>query len=75
MQIICDADSDEAAEKYIGLLAEGMNLLKYDYLGGSGSRGYGRVRFIDLDVKCVYGEINEAALDNCRRIMKGVESE
>ena len=75
LQIICDADSDEAAEKYIGLLAEGMNLLKYDYLGGSGSRGYGRVRFIDLDVKCVYGEINAAALDNCRRIMKGVESE
>ena len=31
----------------IKLLAEGMKMLEYDYLGGSGSRGYGKVQFFD----------------------------
>ena len=26
-------------------LVEGMKLLQFDYLGGSGSRGYGKIRF------------------------------
>lgn len=26
-------------------LGEGMKLMQYDYLGGSGSRGYGKIRF------------------------------
>ena len=63
LQIICDADSDEAAEKYIGLLAEGMNLLKYDYLGGSGSRGYGQIKFENIKLskrsKDYYTENND----------------
>lgn len=30
-----------------GYLLEGMNLLTMNYLGGSGTRGYGRVSFTE----------------------------
>ena len=32
----------------IKTLSEGFKLLQYDYLGGSGSRGYGKVKFADV---------------------------
>ena len=33
-------------------LVQGLDLLEQDALGGSGSRGYGQVRFRDLKLKC-----------------------
>lgn len=39
-------DDDENALK--DMIDKGIKLLENDYLGGSGSRGYGRVKFIDL---------------------------
>ena len=40
-------------------LAEGMKLLEYDYLGGNGSRGYGKIKFRDLTVDVVIGELDD----------------
>lgn len=34
----------------LGVLFEGMSLLEHDYLGGMGSRGYGKVRFENIRV-------------------------
>lgn len=51
-------DENEAVED-LKLLAEGMKLLQYDYLGGHGSRGYGKVKFTDLDASVVVGELSE----------------
>lgn len=34
------------------IIGEGMRLLQYDYLGGSGSRGYGKIKFDDVCGKC-----------------------
>ena len=39
-------DDDENELK--DMIDKGIKLLENDYLGGSGSRGYGRVKFIDL---------------------------
>ncbi len=75
MQIICDVTEESEAEKSIGLLSEGMSLLQLDYLGGSGSRGYGRIAFRDLEVTCISGEISEKVLENCSSLLKGVEAE
>jgi CRISPR-associated protein Csm3 len=36
--------NDDNAEEIIGLLRQGLELLQQDYLGASGSRGYGKVR-------------------------------
>lgn len=41
-------DNDEDGEKSIELLKKGIHALENDYLGGSGSRGYGQVKFSEL---------------------------
>ena len=40
-------------------LAEGCKLLSMDYLGGSGTRGYGRVGFEDFQFSVLYGALPE----------------
>ena len=35
------------------ILADGMQLLQYDYIGGHGSRGYGRVSFNNFRIEKV----------------------
>jgi CRISPR-associated protein Csm3 len=39
---VLDEDNEEAL---VGMVKKGLDLVANDYLGGSGSRGYGRVRF------------------------------
>lgn len=46
-------DGDNEAELK-AMLEEGIRLIENDYLGGSGSRGYGQVKFDVLDYKTVY---------------------
>lgn len=43
-----DKDKDQNLDKF---LLQGMKLLEMDALGGSGSRGYGRIKFVFDDVK------------------------
>jgi CRISPR-associated protein Csm3 len=42
-------DSDNENDS-IALIKEGLALVQKEYIGGSGSRGYGKVRFIDTSV-------------------------
>ena len=41
-------DDDEA--KLLDLFRKGISLLENDYLGGSGSRGYGQIKFGELNI-------------------------
>lgn len=52
------------------ILKDGFKLLEYDYLGGSGSRGYGRVKFDEFGVECVLGEVDDDIIDECQKIME-----
>jgi len=36
---------DDNEEEFVDMVKKGLSLIENDYLGGSGSRGYGRVRF------------------------------
>ena len=54
------------------LLAEGMQLLGFDYLGGHGSRGYGKVKFSDIQLRSVVGEIDHDLLTQCQQVFEGV---
>ena len=56
----------------ISLLAEGMHLLKYDYLGGHGSRGYGKVKFSGLKLHLAAGKIPSELLQKCQVSLDGV---
>ncbi len=51
------------------ILKNSFRLLQYDYLGGSGSRGYGKVVFKDLNLDTVIGEVDEEILEQCRNML------
>lgn len=59
----------------ISTLCKGMQLLQYDYLGGHGTRGYGKIKFNDLDIKSVLDDIDKNILDECKAYLKGVEND
>lgn len=54
--IIYNIEEENEIEEDFALIKEGFKLLEYDYLGGSGSRGYGRIKIIDLSLDPVVGE-------------------
>ena len=47
-------DADDEGKAHLELLKKGIHALENDYLGGSGSRGYGQVKF---------GELKEEVID------------
>ncbi len=50
-------DAETMAEDF-ETINKGLQILQYDYLGGSGSRGYGQIRFDNLNAEVVVGEAN-----------------
>lgn len=64
------SDEAEILEDF-SVLAEGLKLLQYDYLGGSGSRGYGKIVFHDLLAETVVGTVPENILTKCNGLLKG----
>jgi CRISPR-associated protein Csm3 len=51
-------------------LARAMKLLQYDYLGGHGTRGYGRVRFNGLRLMPLETSLEAAQLDELKDILE-----
>jgi CRISPR-associated protein Csm3 len=72
VSIIYNVEAQADPQKDFALLAEGMRLLQYDYLGGNGSRGYGRVQFTELDVRPAVGEVSPQVLAACRNALQTV---
>ncbi|MBE5871469.1 MAG: type III-A CRISPR-associated RAMP protein Csm3 [Lachnospiraceae bacterium] len=60
LDLIYEAQNESEVLEDMRLLAEGMKLLEYDYLGGHGSRGYGKVKFKDIQAEVVIGELSES---------------
>lgn len=50
-------------------LGEGMRLLQFDYLGGNGSRGYGKIQFSNLNANTVIGDMDPLAIEKCNQIL------
>lgn len=74
MQLIyeySDKIDEETLLQDFRILKEGFMLLEYDYLGGSGSRGYGRIKFLDLYAEPVVGDIDDILMEQCRAILEG----
>lgn len=68
LDIIYEADDETKIEEDLKIVHEGLKLLEYDYLGGNGSRGYGKVKFSDISVECAVGEIDDEMLQRCNDI-------
>lgn len=50
-------------------LGEGMKLLQYSYIGGNGSRGYGKVKFNDIETDAVVGDLDSSLVEKCGQIL------
>lgn len=68
VDIIYEADDEKAIETDFETLIQGMKLLQYDYIGGSGSRGYGKIKFKDLEAKVVIGDVNGSIIAKCNQM-------
>lgn len=72
LNLIYESDNEAKLLDDVALLADGLKLLQYDYLGGSGSRGYGKVHFSELNADVVIGEISEDTLDKCNALLNDI---
>ncbi len=48
VEFVINVWDEDKEDNLIGLLNKGINALENDYLGGSGSRGYGQIKFGEL---------------------------
>lgn len=72
MEITYDLSDEKEAIEDINLLAEGIKLLQLDYIGGSGSRGYGKVAFNDLKAELVVGDVGDNLVASINEKLKEV---
>ena len=70
LDMIYEMEKEEEFLEDMEVLAEGMKLLQYDYLGGHGSRGYGKVRFSNLHAEAVVGQVADSAMEKCNEILE-----
>lgn len=65
LNIIYDVLEDyrDQALDDIKILVEGMKLLQYDYLGGGGTRGNGKIKFSNVTADTVIGELPQELED------------
>jgi CRISPR-associated protein Csm3 len=61
-EISRDADTALIIQDF-EIISEGLKLLQYDYIGGSGTRGYGKIKISDLNAACVVGEVDGNLLE------------
>lgn len=70
MELIYEMEKEEEFLEDIETLAEGMRLLQYDYLGGSGTRGYGKIEFQNIYAEAVIGSVEGDLLEQCNEILR-----
>lgn len=70
-RIVYNADKEEEIVEDMKLLKEGLKFLEYDYIGGHGSRGYGRIGIKNLGVELVVGDIDNNIVSECKKIIEG----
>lgn len=73
--IVYQETDPEETEEDLKNLAKGMRLLQYDYLGGHGTRGYGRVSFKNISVECLGSDDNISKNEKLEKIFEKVESD
>ena len=64
-----DTKEEEIVEDF-KILKDGLQLLEYDYLGGNGSRGYGRVKISNIQLEVVVGDVDDTIMEKCQKIME-----
>lgn len=69
--VISDEQTEESEmEEDFKALKDAFKLLEYDYIGGNGTRGYGKVRFNNVSAVPVFGELSGRAAELCSGILE-----
>lgn len=55
-------------------IAKALKMIQLDYIGGSGTRGYGKVAFSNFTVECAKLKDNEVDLSEITKILKDCEN-
>jgi CRISPR-associated protein Csm3 len=69
LDMVYEVEKEDEVIEDIGILAEGLKLLEYDYIGGNGSRGYGKIAFANLQADVVVGQVDEAIIEKCNELL------
>ena len=72
LDLIYEVEKEEEVLDDLRLLAEGMTLLQYDYLGGHGSRGYGKVRFSEVQAQIVVGTVRDTIISEVNKVLADI---
>lgn len=72
LNLIYEVEKEEDTLDDLRLLAEGMTLLQYDYLGGHGSRGYGKVRFSEVQAQVVVGTVKDTIISEVNKVLADI---
>lgn len=70
--IMYEAEEEKEITEDMEILAEGLKLLQYDYIGGNGSRGYGKICFHNMRAEAVAGTVPEEIIEKCNALLQGV---
>ena len=69
LDVIYEFENEKDFIEDMETLSEGLKLLQYDYLGGNGSRGYGKIKFSDIYAEVVVGEVDDELMNSCNEIL------
>lgn len=69
LDVIYEFENEKDFLEDMETLSEGLKLLQYDYLGGNGSRGYGKIKFSDIYAEVVVGEVDDELMNSCNEIL------
>ena len=72
LDILYEVDNMDDLYEDIELIADAFKMLQFDYLGGSGSRGYGKVKFTNLHAKAAIGQLDKSVKDKINEILSKV---
>ena len=76
VRIVYDVMNQAELDEDFTYLARGLKLLQFDYLGGNGTRGYGRVLFNNLRITSLGHDITpKALLEKLPNLSKTLEKE
>ncbi len=74
LDVIYEVEEESEVVEDIEVIAEGFKLLQYDYLGGHGSRGYGKVKITDICANVVIGKLDDELVNRCNELLNEVIS-
>ncbi len=72
--VVYDLENKAEMKEDMEYFIKGLKLLQMDYLGGHGTRGYGRVSFENFQLEQVEGNLTEPELQEIKDLFKEVEN-